>query len=245
MRRQTELPRHVAGPASAQDWATFSGMVGMGQWLLVNIFWVLEDPAGEVSAAAAAWWTFGVAALALIATTVTAMLAWRASHSLAQVERDRWHRELTPVVKVILSRWAPGSDLVRMRLRLEGPIGLDELDSVEVSIRDTPGDRVSELAGSPTADEVARVIWGPLRFRPGVDKADDIGRVVPGRPLTVGEELVFLLEPSLPPKWISSPSPAAWEQIYGADYRHVLRIAIRCRKDGYKPWHIAVEQEFE
>ncbi|WP_166380850.1 hypothetical protein [Catellatospora methionotrophica] len=209
-------------------------------------------------------WIAAGAAAATAASTVAAFFAWRttaaakkvaeqantiaetansiavsAAHTasaIAQVEHDRWHRELTPALRYELEKPNRLVDQVRLHIHLDGPVGLDGVDGLTVSVRDD-GDHTPQVPGvnAPTAQELADTIWGPLRFKPHVDEADPVGRSVPRRPLPVGSYLVFALEASRAPRWIEQPD---WERQYRNGR---LRLIVTCEKTGYRPWHIPWE----
>jgi hypothetical protein len=54
--------------------------------------------------------------------------------------------------------------------------------------------------------------------------------------MSVGEELAFALEPTLPPRW--SEQPSAWR----AEVGMVLRLELEARRDGWgKPWYLTCQ----
>lgn len=184
----------------------------------------------------------------LVATglgAIGALGAWRAAHgsnraasSLTNIERDRWHAELSPVFDVRCERKAK-SDAVDLWLTLVGPVGLVGLDSVSLSIRDDRSDRAPVTAASPSAEEIAGTIWGPLRFRPGVDKADQLGRSVPGIAMAKLAPRRLALEPSLVPLWADGQH---WRRQYEND---PLRLQLICHKDGFKRWVVPTDVPIE
>jgi hypothetical protein len=155
--------------------------------------------------------------------------------TLVLLEQERRHDELTPQF-AITYRLTEGSDTVTLHIALVGPSGLDRLDGVEVTVRDDLPDRRPVIAGGPTQEEIASVIWGPYRLRPGVDGADRIGRQTPAVSLRRGEVLYRLVEPSLAPYW--SADSASWRARYA---KLPIRISLTCTRQGTPPWVIPLE----
>ncbi len=170
---------------------------------------------------------------------------------IAELERDRRHNELTPRLRIRCYPTNPGSDTYKLTIKIVGPIGLDGLDELVVTIRDDhPGRKHSTaLAGGPTAEEIADQIWSPLRFMPGtgprasssrgVPGADPTGRTTPASGLSADEELPFFLEPTLPPKWYEQTF-----QDWLTERGNVLRLTFQCRK-GTASWTVVGEIDFQ
>ncbi|MFJ4008027.1 hypothetical protein ACIPWL_31935 [Streptomyces sp. NPDC090023] len=162
--------------------------------------------------------------------------AWKANEtaaSVAQIERDRWHKELTPQLRIKLQT-QPHKVLY---VRFDSPASLAELQ-VQLTIRDD-FDRsgLPYMAGTPTLDQRAEVIWGPYRFRPGVDDADALGRSVPAFPLLSGDRHRLALDPSLRPFWYEGDDQ---EQRWRNEYRTApIRLWAECTALGHKPWRLA------
>ncbi|WEO92651.1 hypothetical protein A6P39_000045 [Streptomyces sp. FXJ1.172] len=109
-----------------------------------------------------------IAAASAAFSGLAAFGAWKASRqangtaaSVAQIERDRWHNALTPQLRLKLEQ----SDGL-LYVRFDGPAQLGRL-SIRLIIRDD-FDRtgVPGLAGGPTPDEIAQVVWGPTGSGP-------------------------------------------------------------------------------
>ncbi|MEU8984568.1 hypothetical protein [Streptomyces sp. NPDC048309] len=162
--------------------------------------------------------------------------AWNANEtaaSVAQIERDRWHRELTPQLRIKLQ--ADPHEV--LYVRFDGPAALGEL-AVALKIRDDfDRSRLPHLAGTPTPEEREQVIWGPYRFRPRVDDADELGRSVPAFPLLPGDRHRLALDPSLRPSWYPGDDR---EQRWRDEYRtSPIRLWAECTAPGHKPWKLA------
>ncbi|MET8249188.1 hypothetical protein ABZV31_35350 [Streptomyces sp. NPDC005202] len=87
--------------------------------------------------------------------------AWNANETaaaVAQIERDRWHKELTPQLRIKL-QVEPHEVLY---VRFDGPATLGEL-AVQLTVRDDfDRSRLPPLAGTPTPEESEEVVWGPV-----------------------------------------------------------------------------------
>lgn len=185
-----------------------------------------------------------IAAAAALFSGMAGAAAWRAAlaanrtaDSVAKIERDRWHTEMTPRVdlSVVNERGRP-----ELLVRFSGPAPLEAIDALELSVRDDR-DRTNDLllAGGATAEERANTIWGPLRLSPHIDGADDLGRRAEPFTLEHGEERRFALEPSQPPRWYEGAEGAhRWQ----GDYQDKpLRIWVRCAVKGHSPWRLTVD----
>ncbi|MDX3354808.1 hypothetical protein PV703_16150 [Streptomyces sp. ME01-24h] len=162
-----------------------------------------------------------------------ALKANETATSVAQIERDRWHRELTPQLRIKLQA-EPHHVLY---VRFDSPATLGELN-VHLTIRDDSNrSRLPYLAGAPTPEQRAEVIWGPYRFRPGVDEADNLGRSVRAFPLLAGDRHRLALDLSLKPSWYEG---ADGEQRWRGEYRTApIRLWAVCTVQGHKPWKLA------
>lgn len=169
----------------------------------------------------------------------TAELAAQTAESVAQIERDRWHRELTPRLRVRVD--LSGSNHVLI-VRFDGPGELGRLH-ITVSIRDDRDHSEDPVLGANPEEqraERARVIWGPLRFRSGIDRADRAERTAGPFGLEAHEECKVGVQPSLRPRWYEgADGESRWE----ADYRsqRPLRLWVECEAEGHKPWRLPVK----
>ncbi|MFD8839756.1 hypothetical protein [Streptomyces griseofuscus] len=150
--------------------------------------------------------------------------------SVAAVERDRWHHEMTPRFDVTVSKLGPGSDQASLLLTFDGPAALERLDAVEIEIRDDGYAHGHGLAGGPTEQEIADTIWGPYRFVPGIDGASRDGRSVPAVSVELGGFLKYALEKSFKPRWTDA---VYWSTRYAGG---PVRLWVRCRREGHQPW---------
>jgi len=164
--------------------------------------------------------------------------AWQASRqanstaaSVARIERDRWHRELTPRLRIRLE-----ADQGLLYVRFDGPAALEEL-AVELTVRDDlDRSRLPHLAGTATPEQRAEVVWGPYRFRPHVDDADALGRTVPALPLLPGDRRRLAVDPSPKPSWYEGhEGERQWREAYRAA---PIRLWALCASPGHKPWKL-------
>ncbi|MFD4933369.1 hypothetical protein [Streptomyces virginiae] len=165
----------------------------------------------------------------------TAELAYRTAESVAQIERDRWHRELTPKVAFRVTKERGHLELL---VRYSGPSSLGTLSSLTLRVRDDR-DRSNDpvLAGGMTAEERANTIYGPFRFRPYTDGADETGRTVAPISLPPGEEHRLALDPSLPHRHYAGGTQQ-WEK----DWREEnFRMWVDCQVEGHKPWTLTAD----
>jgi hypothetical protein len=158
----------------------------------------------------------------------------QAAEDLTAIERRRQHVELTPQCTLDVACRGPGSDRIRVTVRLNGPAGLDRLDQLSVRVRDDK-DRSPVTAGGPTQEQIAATIWAPYRFVPGVDGADPLGRAIPDVALARGESRTLEMEPTVPPAWVSD---AQWWRREYADLPILLEITCVL---GERRWRIPVE----
>uniref|UniRef100_UPI002F913AC2 hypothetical protein n=1 Tax=Kitasatospora indigofera TaxID=67307 RepID=UPI002F913AC2 len=168
---------------------------------------------------------------------LTARKANETSHTLAALEHDRWHSELTPDLGLtFLPRHGQPIALVALR----GPVALDRLDSVTVNVlNDDDGlDRGAQagLGGSvPRADLLAQ-IWGPYSLRP--TPGDEHGRSAEPFPLDRTNTHRLVLEPTRPPHWSYDLDPQHWLAQW---QDKPIRLSFECRRDGHRPWTVIRE----
>ncbi|MEU5765987.1 hypothetical protein ABZ782_08710 [Streptomyces asoensis] len=182
-----------------------------------------------------------IAAASAAFSGVAALAAWRASReanstaaSVAQIERDRWHNDLTPQLRLMVRE--AYRDMI---VRFDGPASLGRL-TLQLHVRDDR-DRSQDpvLAGSVTQEMRAEVIWGPYRFRPGIDGADERGRAVSPFTLEPGDRTKVAIDPSLRPTWYEGPDG---ERRWRDEYRTArMRLWAECQAPGHKPWRLSFE----
>lgn len=185
------------------------------------------------------------AAIAALLSLATAAAAWEATarasdiaETLATIERDRWHTELTPNLDVEIRRPSAGARAT-LKVTLQGPAALERLDGIIVTVRDDGLDRTPLTPPPPTVEDVAQQIWGPLHFIPGIDGVTDPGRATPSFALELGDYRPFDMRNTQPPPWQEdSEANARWRD----EYRNqTVRLKIECRREGHKPWFIHKE----
>ncbi|GLW58136.1 hypothetical protein [Kitasatospora phosalacinea] len=186
----------------------------------------------------------GVAALATVAALglsvwATLQAKWaaqasaRTAEEVARIERDRWHRELTPELDF---RLVPkGADHWRLEVELTGPAGLDRLDRITLTVRDEAG--VDHIPRTPGIDpaEAAAVIWGPVRLQPVVDGVRAPGRESVLEKVERGEPVVRAIDATAAPSWYQLPD---WRE---RNKDLPLRLHAVCEYGEHRPWIVVVE----
>jgi hypothetical protein len=184
-------------------------------------------------------WSDGTNAIAATASAVAAIAAWFAAHrsnataeAVAQIERNRWHTELTPEFEVTATQLGPGTNKASLRILLKKPPGLPGLTKAILRIRDDG--YVHMPLGFVTQETIDATVYGPYRFEPGIDDASADGRTVTSRPIGLGDWDKFALERTLP----GHVDRELWLRTYN---NAPIRLSLECHAAGYKPWHVAYE----
>ena len=156
-----------------------------------GVVWSAVGALGAVAAAVVAAW-------AARQSRISAEHANAAAETLATIERDRRHAELTPQFQVTVDDGGSGNrDRLVLLMRLTGPPGLDQLGGLTVRIRDDNYRRwVGELPVGATREQVENCIWGPYRLVPGLGsddgRADKTGRFAQyDAALPIGEDVAY------------------------------------------------------
>lgn len=188
----------------------------------------------------------GQVASAVIAIPVgfVAWFAYRASKNavrstelLTEIEFRREWADRIPQFKIALQRQSDTYAI--LRVELAGPLMLDGLDEIDLCVRDDFHERRgSGLGGAQTDEEIANHVWGPFRFRPGIDGASSNGRSVATFSLPLGEGKKFAMDTQNPPHWSTHATTASWAKEYEGQ---PVRLLLRCRKAGFEPWIVPVE----
>ncbi|MFG2714106.1 hypothetical protein ACGFX2_26650 [Streptomyces goshikiensis] len=165
----------------------------------------------------------------------TAELAYRTAEAVARIERDRWHRELTPKISFRVTRERGHVELL---VRYDGPAALGRLTALELRVRDDRDRSNDPLhGGGLTAEERDNTIWGPWRFRHSANGTDETGRRVEPLSLMPGEEYRLGLDPTYPHRFYGGGS-VKWER----DYREKdVRLWVDCYVEGHKPWNLTAD----
>jgi hypothetical protein len=185
-------------------------------------------------------WQTPAAILSALAALAAGFWAWRSERSAASVaaiDRDRRHEELTPKFALSLKRLNGVGDTFVLEVKLVGPDGLERLDGITVIVADDKARGASPLANGPTKEEVGACIWGPLRFRPGIEGTGDGGRTSALGALDRGTATVANLEPSAAPTWFEDQR-GAWRAQYEDS---PLKLRLECHLAGQTPWTVPQE----
>ncbi len=197
----------------------------------MSIPWVnILTTTGTVASAVAA----GFALLSARRANQTAQAAYQTAETLAVIERHRWHADLTPE---ITAKFVDRLGQCTLRIALAGPVGLDRLDSVTVTMQNEGGvDHAGHsLPGGPSAEEVEAVVWSPYRFTPSSDGTDTRGRAPAPFPLERGQWRPFSIDVPPTPHWMQHD----WWETYYAD--KPIRLTFECRRADHEPWIIPFE----
>lgn len=158
----------------------------------------------------------------------------RTAEAVARIEHDRWHHEITPNFDITLTE--EGSGHGRLIVHLDGPGALGTLDEVSIKVGDDDMDHtVLNQAGGPTQEEVDAHVWGPWRFTPSTDHADQHGRGVPAVPMVVGRGRPYSLERTRRGYWMRGMTDEQWQRRYTGQ---PIRLIFTCRR-GNEEWVIA------
>jgi hypothetical protein len=194
----------------------------------------------------------GWGALESVGTAVAVgVAAWAARQAnataskLAEIEGQRRHSELCPVLRVTCEQVNAGSEILTLRVMLSGPPGLDRVDRLTATIRNDHflrGQGHQEFLGGPTKDDIRQHVWGPYRFTPHVGpdeaRADILGREVAyTAPLPIGEELRYQLEHSPKGRWMSAMTEDDWRRQQGT----MIRFAFTAESEEHGTWHLPCE----
>jgi hypothetical protein len=183
-----------------------------------------------ISLAAAA-----VSAIAAAGSWFAALKANSAAGKLSAIEGHRRRGELTPQFTITATTRATAPDTADLRVVLSGPDELDWLDPVTIRILDERwrDHGTSTIAGSPTPEQVAKVLYGPWEFNPGASAQVISNRETRPRRYerSTGQDWDFLvLQPARPPAWAGSVSPQQWlEQFAGQP----IRLLLTCHHGDY------------
>ncbi|MCX5136477.1 hypothetical protein OOK06_30895 [Streptomyces sp. NBC_00340] len=111
---------------------------------------------------------------------------------------------------------------------MAGPDELAEVEFLSVRVDDDDKDRSHVLGIGATPEQLANHVWGPFRFTPRVDQADEHGRAVGPFKLRIGRGRPFQLERTRPGLWMGGKTMEQWQD----EYRdHPVRLVITCRVD--------------
>lgn len=171
-----------------------------------------------------------VAALAAIASWRAAVKSNATASLLAKIEMERRHAELTPQYQLEATQFSNGQ--VLMKVKLDGPVALDRVDRIVISVRDEPGDRTSDPLLT-TEPGTLGPVWAPYRFTPRLAGATSDGRNVEfSGALLLGASASFQLERTRPPVR-DGLSEASWVNEFSG---LPVRLSVRSEHDSHIVW---------
>ncbi|MFF2852712.1 hypothetical protein ACFVT5_41425 [Streptomyces sp. NPDC058001] len=180
--------------------------------------------------------TFSTAALSAVATAG----AWFAAHrstktaeTLARIERDRRHEERRPQFALTLG--GPNREYSTLDVQLVGPDELGEVEIVSIRVDDDDRDRSRLTPSSATREQLDNHVWGPFRFTPRTDGADEYGRAVASFRLKVGRGRPFQMDRTRPGTWMTGRTMDHWQEEY---LGYPVRLVLTCRV-GDEEWVLA------
>ncbi|MCX4790387.1 hypothetical protein OG369_30735 [Streptomyces sp. NBC_01221] len=190
-------------------------------------------------------WTDTISTTAAALSAIAAGGAWWAAQRssstarmLTAIERDRRHEDLTPDIRLSLT--GRFGDRGSITVHLAGPDSLGDLTSVALEIIDDDMDhRVLNPTPSLTQADVDAHVWGPFRFAPGIDGADQLGRRVAPVPREMGRGRPFAVERTRPGHWMEGMVAEGWQGRYDGI---PIRLRITCRR-GDQVWVLAREMD--
>ncbi|MFF7870510.1 hypothetical protein ACFZCT_29125 [Streptomyces qaidamensis] len=184
--------------------------------------------------------TAGLSAIATWGAWLAARRSAKTAETVARVERQRWHADLTPQFNITIERGE--GDRATLSVRLAGPVPLRRLDEIAIRIVSSDDmDRTARLPGGPTQEELDAQVWGPYRFTHGADGADTDGRTVAPFALEVGTGRPFSIERTRPPRWQEGPDAERhWRDQW---VNAPVRLVLTCTREEFEPWVVPCEVE--
>lgn len=183
--------------------------------------------AGLSAVAAAGSW------LAAARANRTSRQAQSTAETVARIERDRRHEERRP--RLTLTLGGLSGDTAKLDVHLDGPDELGEVEFVSIRVDDDDMDRSDLLPGEASRDDIDNHVWGPFRFTPRVNGADEHGRALGSFALRVGRGSLFQMERTRPGHWMRGKTMGQWQGEYAG---HPVRLVITCRAGG-EEWVLA------
>jgi len=190
----------------------------------------MDIPWGDIA-------TFSTAALSAAA----AAGAWRAAHrsadtadTVARIEKDRWHADLTPQFDLDLVETGNGQAL--LNVHLGGPDALRRLDEVRITVGNDDKDHtVLHPERNATQADIDAFVWGPFQFSPHVNGTDEDGRGPEPFSLDVGTGTLRAMQRTRPGRWMGGKPQAMWQGEYVGK---PIRLILTCRR-GDEEWILA------
>lgn len=156
----------------------------------------------------------------------TSQEAHRTADAVAGIEKERWQADLTPDFELDIV--TTGSNAPLLVLHLAAPDALEKLDEISLFI-ESDFRRVG--VDESLQPDVDRHVFGPMRFRPRVDKADSSGRAVSLRDIPVGRGTILALERTRPGHWMGNRSQESWQAEFAGQ---PVRLRLTCRRGDYR-----------
>ncbi|QKW15469.1 hypothetical protein [Verrucosispora sp. NA02020] len=180
-------------------------------------------------------WTTVALAPVTAATAVIAWLAWRTAKAVRRdqsaSETRRRHREMRPTLDVTIEH-PNGHEIGILSIKLTGPREVERYDRIQVRIRDDKERPPPRTGSNVTVEKQNAQVWGPFRFRHGVDGAREDGRVAEQGGKAVTDRWLFSLDRTTAPEWYGGGDPE-WRRTYDGT---PLRLRVAISRAGSMPW---------
>jgi len=196
-------------------------------------------------------WANVISSGAAVVAAIAAAASWRAavnsnktSSSLAEIERERRHAELTPQFEVRCEKY--NDNIFYLYLWLRGPADLERIDSLTLTIRDNKrmgqdtSTQATNSSGEPTAEDIDKQIWAPYRFDPQTSGSSVDGRTSSYSDLKRGDECRFQLTRTIAPRWNTT---AGTDWCAGLGISGQLKISILCKNFESATWTVSWQLE--
>ncbi|UOE21397.1 hypothetical protein NI17_009925 [Thermobifida halotolerans] len=147
---------------------------------------------------------------------------------MAVNDADRRYAELTPALDLEWrAQYGRRGVLV---VTMTGPVGLERLDRVEVTVADPIPDRAPVIAGGPTQQELDAQVWGPYRF---VTSTAHVAshRTAQLDQVRVNIPVHLAMERAPAPHWVADF--AGWEEERAGD---PVLITLVCHHADHQSW---------
>jgi hypothetical protein len=174
--------------------------------------------------------TAGLSAIAAWGAWFAAKRSAKTAETLARIERARRHEERRP--RFALTLEGTSQEHSTLNVHLAGPDELGEVEVVSIRVDDDDKDRTGLTHGDVTPEDIANHIWGPFKFTPRVDTADEHGRTVGPFSLKVGRGRPFQMDRTRPGHWMGGQTMDQWQQAY---LGHPVRLVVTSRA-GEETW---------
>lgn len=194
----------------------------------------MDIPWGDI----ATFSTAGLSAVAAAGAWFAANRSSKTADTVARIEEQRWHADLTPQFDIELLETGNGQAL--LMVHLNGPDALRHLDHIAIEVGDDDRDLTRVTPGpGVTRDDLDLFVWGPYMFSHGANGTDEHGRGPEPFSLTVGTGARRAMRRTRPGHWMGGKSQGMWQGEYVGQ---PIRLVLTCRR-GDQEWVLARQLE--